>query len=106
MGLWIECVSARARIGSKNQLESRREPGNSGRPADCDLTALESLPQEEKGLYNTLAGLIMLLTGNLPRDGEAVHAMGWRFEVIDLDGRRIDKVLASISHEKAEDEDG
>jgi putative hemolysin len=68
--------------------------------------ALESLPQEEKGLYNTLAGLIMLLTGNLPREGEAVHAMGWRFEVIDLDGRRIDKVLASISHEKAEDEDG
>jgi len=68
--------------------------------------ALESLPQEDKGLYNTLAGLIMVLTGNLPREGEAVHAMGWRFEVIDLDGRRIDKVLASVSHEKAEDEDG
>jgi putative hemolysin len=32
---------------------------------------------------------------HLPRTGEAVEAFGWRFEVIDLDGRRIDKVLAS-----------
>ncbi len=68
--------------------------------------AIESLPHEEKGLYNTLAGLLMMLSGNLPAEGESVHAMGWRFEVVDLDGRRIDKVLASISHVRAEDEDG
>jgi putative hemolysin len=33
--------------------------------------------------------------GQLPRVGEAVEAQGWRFEVVDLDGRRIDKVLAT-----------
>jgi putative hemolysin len=31
----------------------------------------------------------------LPTTGETVHADGWRFEVVDLDGRRIDKVIAS-----------
>jgi len=69
---------------------------------------VEELPQEEKGLYNTLAGLLMMLTGKLPAEGESVHAVGWRFEVVDLDGRRIDKVLASRSLLPGEDmyEDG
>ena len=31
----------------------------------------------------------------LPATGECVDAQGWRFEVVDLDGRRIDKVIAS-----------
>jgi putative hemolysin len=32
---------------------------------------------------------------HLPETGEATEALGWRFEVIDMDGRRIDKVLAT-----------
>jgi putative hemolysin len=56
---------------------------------------LESLPQEERGLYNTLAGLLMSMSGRLPQVGEHVQWQGWRFEVVDLDARRIDKVLAS-----------
>ena len=56
---------------------------------------VSDLPQEDKGLYNTLAGLILVLTGELPKEGESVKALGWRFEVVDLDGRRIDKVLAT-----------
>jgi len=69
---------------------------------------IDELPQEDRGLYNTLAGLLMMLTGKLPSEGEYVHAVGWRFEVVDLDGRRIDKVLASRSHLHADDryEDG
>jgi putative hemolysin len=69
---------------------------------------IDELPQEEKGLYNTLAGLLLMLTGELPAEGEYVHAVGWKFEVVDLDGRRIDKVLASRSHLREEDmyEDG
>ena len=55
---------------------------------------IEELPMQEKGIYNTLAGLIMLLVGNLPKEGEVIHSMGWKFEVVDMDGRRIDKVLA------------
>ena len=37
----------------------------------------------------------MMISGQLPKEGEHVSALGWRFEVVDLDGRRIDKVLAS-----------
>jgi putative hemolysin len=45
--------------------------------------------------YQTLAGFVLRAMGQLPRVGEAVEAQGWRFEVVDLDGRRIDKVLAT-----------
>jgi putative hemolysin len=53
------------------------------------------LPGEDKALYNTLAGLLQTVTGRLLHTGERVDCAGWRFEVLDLDGRRIDKVLAS-----------
>ncbi|MFZ2737456.1 MAG: hemolysin family protein [Burkholderiaceae bacterium] len=56
---------------------------------------LKDLPEEERGRYNTVAGLLMSVTGHLPRLGECIDCMGWRFEVLDLDGKRIDKVLAS-----------
>ena len=45
--------------------------------------------------YETLAGLVIERLGHLPSTGEAVEALGWRFEVVDMDGRRIDKVLAT-----------
>lgn len=45
--------------------------------------------------YETVAGYILSLMHHLPATGEHVDAQGWRFEVVDLDGRRIDKVLAS-----------
>ena len=56
---------------------------------------LEVLPQQERGLYNTLAGMLMTLCGHLPRVGERVVWQSWQFEVVDLDARRIDKVLAT-----------
>ncbi|MFT4190158.1 MAG: hemolysin family protein [Comamonas sp.] len=55
---------------------------------------LRDLPDEGKGLYNTLAGMLLAVGGHLPTEGESIHCNGWRFEVLDLDGRRIDKVLA------------
>ena len=66
---------------------------------------LDVLPSEEKGIYNTLAGLILVLNGDLPKEGESVESMGWRFEVVDLDGRRIDKVLATQLPGHPQDED-
>lgn len=60
-----------------------------------DLLALRSVPGMERGRYHTLAGMIMLLLGRLPATGDIATWQGWRFEVLDLDGRRIDKVLAS-----------
>jgi putative hemolysin len=45
--------------------------------------------------FQTVAGLVLWQLGHLPSTGEAVEAFNWRFEVVDLDGRRIDKVLAT-----------
>ncbi len=56
---------------------------------------LDDLPDEERGRYNTVAGLLMSVSGHLPEVGERIDCAGWRFEVLDLDGRRIDKILAS-----------
>jgi putative hemolysin len=44
--------------------------------------------------YETVAGLIIGELQHLPVTGEAVETLGWRFEVVDMDSRRIDKVLA------------
>ena len=55
---------------------------------------IRELPDEGRGRYNTLAGLLMNESGHLPVLGEIVACAGWLFEVIDLDGKRIDKILA------------
>jgi putative hemolysin len=38
--------------------------------------------------------LVIHVLQHLPATGEAVEALGWRFEVVDMDSRRVDKVLA------------
>jgi putative hemolysin len=58
---------------------------------------IRDLPEEDRGRYNTVAGLLQSVSGRLLKTGEKVECAGWRFEVVDLDGKRIDKVLASIS---------
>jgi putative hemolysin len=60
-----------------------------------DRLELKDLPEEDRGRYNTLAGMVMLLLGRLPRTTDTVEWEGWRFEVVDLDGKRVDKVLAT-----------
>nr|WP_297357201.1 hemolysin family protein [uncultured Caldimonas sp.] len=60
-----------------------------------DRLPLKELPEEDRGRYNTLAGMVMLLLGRLPKTADAVEWEGWRFEVVDLDGKRVDKLLAT-----------
>jgi putative hemolysin len=60
-----------------------------------DRLNLASVPEEERGRYHTLSGMLMLLTGKLPSVTDTVQWGGWRFEVVDMDGKTIDKVLAS-----------
>lgn len=55
---------------------------------------LPDLPAE--GTYHTLAGLILALLRRVPRTGDRIVFGGWRFEVLEMDGRRVDKVRASI----------
>ncbi|WP_341889237.1 hemolysin family protein [Variovorax sp. YR752] len=60
-----------------------------------DRLEMKELPEEDRGRYNTLAGMVMLLLGRLPSTTDSVEWEGWRFEVVDMDGKRVDKVLAS-----------
>ena len=51
------------------------------------------LPDAEEGDYYTLAGMCMHSFGRIPRAGEYFDWAGWRIEIVDLDGARIDKLL-------------
>jgi putative hemolysin len=53
-----------------------------------------SIPIPEGRSYHTAAGFVLDQLGHLPEIGESFDALGWRFEVVDIDGRRIDKLLA------------
>ena len=56
---------------------------------------IDDLPEEGRGRYNTVAGLLMAVSGQLPATGARIACAGWVFEVVDLDGKRIDKVIAA-----------
>ncbi len=60
-----------------------------------DRLGMKAVPEEERGRYHTLSGMVMWLLGRLPNTGDVATWEGWRLEVVDLDGKRIDKVLAS-----------
>lgn len=60
-----------------------------------DRLGLRLVPEEGKGRYNVLSGMLMLLLGRVPRTTDHVEWEGWRFEVVDMDHKRVDKVLAS-----------
>ena len=55
---------------------------------------IRELPDEERGRYNTVAGLLLSVSGQLPIVGEQIECAGWRFEVLAMEGRRIERVLA------------
>jgi putative hemolysin len=59
-----------------------------------DKLGLKQVPEEERGRYNTLSGMVMLLLGKIPQTADRCEWEGWTFEIVDLDGKRIDKVLA------------
>ena len=68
-----------------------------------DRLELQTVPEEERGRYHTVSGMMMLLSGRLPKVADVVEWEGWRFEIVDMDGKTIDKVLASRLPETTED---
>ncbi len=66
-----------------------------------ELLLLGPLPEESEGAYNTLAGFALVQFGGIPKAGDTFEFEGWRFEVVDMDNRRIDKVLISKLPEEA-----
>jgi len=49
----------------------------------------------ECGRDHTLSGMMLLLTGRLPKVADTIQWQDWRFEIVDMDGKTVDKVLAS-----------
>ena len=60
-----------------------------------DLLEVTGIRLKEPGTVHTAAGFVIQGFGRLPNVGESFETQGWRFEVLDLDGRRVDKVLAT-----------
>lgn len=60
-----------------------------------DCLNLHAVPEEERGRYHTLSGMVMLLLGRVPSEADVVEWEDWRFEVVDMDGKTLDKVLAT-----------
>src|SRR5690606_28748110 len=54
---------------------------------------LEERRGEERRDYHTVAGLTVTTLGRIPQTGDAFEVLGLRFEVVDMDGHRVDKVL-------------
>jgi putative hemolysin len=76
----------------------RRDDGSlliSGEMAVDEFVEFTGIPLPSDRPYHTVAGFILEGFGRLPAVGDSFDMYGWRFEVVDLDGRRVDKVLAT-----------
>jgi putative hemolysin len=62
-------------------------------PVD-EMADMLGITLPDRRSYETVAGLVIGELQHLPATGESVETLGWRFEVVDLDGRRVDKILA------------
>ena len=72
-----------------------------GAAAMEDVTAhfgMDNLPEDEAGTYHTIGGFVMARLGRVPKTADTFEWGGMKFEVIDMDGRRIDKVLVTRNH--------
>ncbi len=80
----------------------QRDDGSWLLPGDMavdEMAELIGCPLPPKRRYETVAGMVIDAFKHLPSLGQAVKLGNWRFEVVDLDGRRVDKVLASRAAE-------
>ena len=73
---------------------------------DAEIALGSDLTPEEDPPYTTVAGLVIHHLQRIPELGDAAVSSGWRFEVIDMDGRRIDKLLVARVPASAEDPTG
>lgn len=84
--------------GSPEPMIVRRDDGSlllSGWTPAEQFQELTGIPLPDDRSYHTVAGFVLDSLGALPETGECFETHGWRFEIVDLDGRRIDKVLVS-----------
>lgn len=82
----------------------KREDGSyliSGRMPAVEFAELLKIKLPDSRKYQTIAGFLLQEFGAIPKVGDRIACYGWRFEILDLDGRRIDKVLAVSGIETA-----
>jgi putative hemolysin len=56
---------------------------------------IRKLPREQDGTYTTAGGFVMTSLGRVPASGDRFDQDGWSYEVVDMDGNRVDKILVS-----------
>ena len=91
-------------VGDPRDAEA--QPGTAGKDGETALVMDGMMPVDElkarlglpdlpaEGSYHTLAGLLLALLRRVPRPGDRIVFGGWRFEVLEMDGRRVTKVHA------------
>jgi putative hemolysin len=103
-GLVTPADALKAIVGAFRANQETAEP-NAVRRQDGSWLLAGSMPADEMAEqlaitlpedrdYETVAGLVIDRLKRLPEVGETIDALGWRFEIVDMDNRRIDKVLA------------
>lgn len=60
-----------------------------------EMLQITKLPGEQKGKYHTLGGFVMMHLGRIPATSDQFQWAGLNFEVVDMDGKRVDKVLVA-----------
>lgn len=60
-----------------------------------ELLRVRELPGEVDGYYETVGGFVMMFLGRVPRPADSFEWGGWRFEIVDMDSNRVDKVLVA-----------
>ena len=84
--------------GPAESAAVRREDGSyliSGWMPAVEFAELLGITLPTSRQYQTFAGFLLNKFGAIPNVGDKIEVEGWRFEIVDLDGRRIDKALAS-----------
>jgi putative hemolysin len=84
--------------GPPEQAAVKRDDGSyliSGWMPAVEFASLLRIVLPASRSYQTVAGFLLSHFGRIPEVGNRIEVNGWRFEVVDLDGRRIDKVLAA-----------
>ncbi|HML44008.1 MAG TPA: hemolysin family protein [Hyphomicrobium zavarzinii] len=94
----LEAIVGVFKSDSEEPNATQRDDGSwllsGSMPAD-EMADLLGFPLPERRPYATVAGLVLAELQHIPKTGEKIRSGNWLFEVVDLDGRRIDKVLAS-----------
>jgi putative hemolysin len=64
-----------------------------------ELLHVTELPLEEGTMFKTIGGFVMATLHRIPVEGDRFECAGSRFEVVDMDGRRVDKILVTVAPE-------